>query len=135
MARKPRILLIDDEEGLCRMLEAVLGDEGYQVRAYNRPVAAVGDFEAGRYDLVITDIKMPEMSGIEVLQQVKEKDPGIPVIIITAHATLDMSINAMRKGAYDMVTKPFEPDELIFRVKNALNLNRLKAENQSLREE
>ncbi|AJF05572.1 sigma-54-dependent transcriptional regulator [Geoalkalibacter subterraneus] len=135
MAKKPRILLIDDEEGLCRMLEAVLGDEGYEVRAYNRPVPAVKDFVAGRYDLVITDIKMPEMSGIEVLQKIKEKDPAIPVIVITAHATVDMSISAMRKGAYDMVTKPFEPDELLFRVKNALRLNLLASENQSLREE
>jgi len=135
MAKKPRILLIDDEEGLCRMLEAVLGDEGYEVRAYNRPVPAVEDFVAGRYDLVITDIKMPEMSGIEVLQKIKEKDPAIPVIVITAHATVDMSISAMRKGAYDMVTKPFEPDELIFRVKNALRLNLLASENQNLREE
>ncbi len=135
MAKKPKILLIDDEEGLCRMLEAVLGDEGYQVHAYHRPVPAVNDFVAGRYDLVITDIKMPEMSGIEVLQKIKEKDPGIPVIVITAHATVEMSINAMRKGAFDMVTKPFEPDELIFRVKNALKLNQLAAENQSLREE
>lgn len=135
MAKKPRILLIDDEEGLCRMLEAVLGDEGYEVRAYNRPVAAVEAFNAGRYDLVVTDIKMPEMNGIEVLQKIKEKDPAIPVIVITAYATVDMSISAMRKGAYDMVTKPFEPDELIFRVKNALRLNSLTNENQSLREE
>jgi DNA-binding NtrC family response regulator len=95
----------------------------------------VEDFVAGRYDLVITDIKMPEMSGIEVLQKIKEKDPAIPVIVITAHATVDMSISAMRKGAYDMVTKPFEPDELIFRVKNALRLNLLASENQNLREE
>ncbi len=135
MAKKPRILLIDDEEGLCRMLEAVLGDEGYEVRAYHRPVPAVEEFVAGRYDLVITDIKMPEMSGIEVLQKIKEKDPSVPVIVITAHATVDMSISAMRKGAYDMVTKPFEPDELLFRVKNALRLNLLASENQSLREE
>lgn len=133
--RKPKILLIDDEEGLCRMLEAVLGDEGYAVRAYNRPTAAVNDFAAGRYDLVITDIRMPEMTGIEVLQRVKDKDPGIPVIIITAHATVEMSIQAMRRGAYDMVTKPFEPDELLFRVKNALRQNELSSENQQLREE
>ena len=99
--RKPKILLIDDEEGLCRMLEAVLGDEGYDVRAYNRPMAALNDFAAGRYDLVITDIRMPEMTGIEVLQRVKDKDPGIPVIIITAHATVEMSIQAMRRGELD----------------------------------
>ena len=69
---------------------------------------------------MVTDIKMPGMDGLEVLQKVKEKDPGIPVIMITAYATVEMSIQALRKGAYDMLTKPFEPEELLYRVKNAL---------------
>ncbi len=135
MSKKQRILLIDDEEGMCRMIDAVLTDEGYAVRAFNDPLAAMEHFRAGSYDLVITDIKMPGLSGIEVLERVKGKDPALPVIIITAHATVDMSIQAMRKGAYDMVTKPFEPDELLFRVRNALARVQLLEENKSLREE
>jgi DNA-binding NtrC family response regulator len=130
-----RIMLIDNEEGLCRMMEAVLKDQGYHVRSYTRPVQAVADFNAGDYDLVVSDIKMPEMDGLEVLQLVRNRDPEIPVIMITAYATVEMSIQALRHGAYDMLTKPFEPDELIYRVKNALQHHDLVAENRELREE
>jgi len=132
---KARILLIDNEEGLCRMMEAVLRDSGYQVKSYTRSVQAVADFTAGAYDLVITDIKMPEMDGIEVLQHIRGRDPEIPVIVITAFATVELSIQALRQGAYDMLTKPFEPDELLYRVKNALQHRHLVDENRELKEE
>jgi DNA-binding NtrC family response regulator len=128
-------MLIDNEIGLCRMMEAVLKDQGYQVKSYTRPVQAVAEFSAGDYDLIISDIKMPEMDGLEVLQHVRNRDPEVPVIMITAYATVEMSIQALRHGAYDMLTKPFEPDELIFRVKNALQHHELVEENRELREE
>ena len=130
-----RIMLVDNEAGLCRMMEAVLRDQAYQVKAYTNPVQAVADFAAGSYDLVITDIKMPEMDGLEVLQHLRRRDPEIPVIMITAFATVEMSIQALRRGAYDMLTKPFEPDELIYRVKNALQHHALVEENRELKEE
>jgi DNA-binding NtrC family response regulator len=130
-----RIMLIDNEVGLCRMMEAVLKDQGYQVKSYTRPVQAVADFTAGDYDLIISDIKMPEMDGLEVLQHVRKRDPEVPVIMITAYATVEMSIQALRRGAYDMLTKPFEPDELTYRVKNALQHHELVEENRELREE
>jgi DNA-binding NtrC family response regulator len=95
----------------------------------------VGEFRPGAWDLVITDIKMPGMTGLEVLQKVKECQRDIPVIMITAYATVDMSIQALRKGAYDMLTKPFEPEELIYRVKNALQQSELLEENRELRKE
>lgn len=132
---KKRILLIDDEEGMCRMMEAVLLDSGYAVKSYTRSVEAVEDFQAGLFDLAVTDIKMPEMDGLTVLQRLKEKDPSLPVIVISAFATLETSIQALRRGAHDMVTKPFEPDELLYRVKNALHHNQLLTENLQLREE
>jgi DNA-binding NtrC family response regulator len=135
MSEKKRILLIDNEEGLCRMMEQILLDNGYLARAYTSPQKAVEEFQAGAWDLVITDIKMPGMSGLEVLQRVKERQKDIPVIMITAYATVDMSIQALRKGAYDMLTKPFEPDELIYRVKNALQQSELLEENRELRKE
>src|SRR6266571_1118852 len=135
MSDKKRILLVDNEEGLCRMIEAVLLDNGYLVKAYTRSFEAVEGFKAGEWDLLITDVKMPVMDGIEVLQKVKAKDPALPVIMITAYATVDMSIQALRKGAYDMMTKPFEPDELLYRVKNALHNTQLLEENRELREE
>jgi DNA-binding NtrC family response regulator len=130
-----RIMLIDNEVGLCRMMEAVLADQGYRVKSYTRPVQAVADFVAGDYDLIITDIKMPEMDGLEVLQHIRNRDPEIPVIMITAYATVEMSIQALRRGAYDMLTKPFEPDELTYRVKNALQHHDLAAENRELKDE
>ena len=135
MSEKKRIMLIDNEEGLCRMMEAVLLDSGYEVKAYTRSFDAVEEFAAGKWDLVVTDIKMPGMDGLEVLQKVKVKEPGIPVIMITAYATVEMSIQALRKGAYDMLTKPFEPEELLYRVKNALQHTQLLEENRELREE
>jgi DNA-binding NtrC family response regulator len=130
-----RIMLIDNELGLCRMMEAVLTDQGYKVKSFTRPVQAVAEFSAGDYDLIISDIKMPEMDGLEVLQHVRNRDPEVPVIMITAFATVEMSIQALRRGAYDMLTKPFEPDELIYRVKNALQHHELVEENRELREE
>ncbi|MBK5275087.1 MAG: sigma-54-dependent Fis family transcriptional regulator [Desulfuromonadales bacterium] len=135
MSEKKRILLIDNEAGLCRMMEQILLDNGYLARAYTDPRKAVEEFQPGAWDLVITDIKMPGMSGLEVLQKVKERSKDIPVIMITAYATVDMSIQALRKGAYDMLTKPFEPEELIYRVKNALQQLVLLEENRELRKE
>src|SRR3990170_5032079 len=130
-----RILVIDNEEGICRMVEAVLTDAGYEVQTCTRSFDAVEKFVPGRWDLVISDVKMPGMNGLEVLQKVKEKDPAIPVVMITAYATVEMSIQALRRGAYDMLTKPFEPEELLYRVRNALQQTELIEENRSLREE
>ncbi|MBN2646069.1 MAG: sigma-54-dependent Fis family transcriptional regulator [Desulfuromonadaceae bacterium] len=134
-AASARILLIDDEVALSRMMEAVLGDSGYQVTIFNRSFEAVEAFQSGSYDLVISDIKMPGMDGLEVLQKIRDKDERVPVIMITAHATVETSIQALRKGAYDMLTKPFEPEELLYRVKNALQANQLAAENRELKRE
>ncbi|HXV22163.1 MAG TPA: sigma-54 dependent transcriptional regulator [Desulfuromonadales bacterium] len=130
-----RVMLIDNEEGLCRMMEAVLLDNGFTVKAYTRSFEAVDEFTPGQWDLVVTDVKMPGLDGLEVLQRIKEKSPEIPVIMITAFATVEMSIQALRRGAYDMLTKPFEPEELVYRIKNALKHTKLLEENRELREE
>jgi DNA-binding NtrC family response regulator len=132
---KKRILVIDNEEGICRMVEAVLGDAGYRVSTCTRSFEAVERFAPGQWDLVISDVKMPGLGGLEVLQKIKEQDPAVPVVMITAYATVEMSIQALRRGAYDMLTKPFEPEELLYRVKNALQQTKLLEENRSLREE
>lgn len=135
MTPRHRILLIDNEEGLCRLMEQILLDNGYLVKAFTGPIKALEAFQPGAWDLVITDIKMPGLSGLDVLQQVKQRSPETPVIIITAYATVEMSIQALRRGAYDMLTKPFEPEELVFRVKNALQQVILTEENRELRRE
>jgi DNA-binding NtrC family response regulator len=133
--RKQHILLIDNEEGICRMLEAVLADQGYNVTAHTSAPDAVAAFTVGQFDLVITDVKMPAMDGLEVLRRLKAKQATIPVIMITAYATVELSIQALRRGAYDMLTKPFEPEELLSRVRNALRQTELLAENQALKDE
>ncbi len=130
-----KIMVIDNEEGLCRMMAAVLMDEGYAIRTFTDPLEAVELFRGGIWDLVISDIKMPGIDGLEVLQRIKAVEADIPIIMITAFATVEMSIQALRRGAYDMLTKPFEPDELLYRVRNALSHNQLKTENQQLRKE
>jgi len=135
VAPAKRVLVIDDEEALCRMVDAVLSDAGYEVTTSTRSYEVVETFDPARFDLVVTDVKMPGVDGLEVLQRVKAAAPAMPVIVITAHATVEMSIQALRKGAYDMVTKPFEPEELIYRIRNALRQSELAEENRGLREE
>ncbi|MDS4021714.1 MAG: sigma-54 dependent transcriptional regulator [Candidatus Competibacter sp.] len=130
-----RILVVDNDEAVCRMIEIILADRDYAVSAYTHSLDAMAAFAPGRYDLVITDIKMPAMNGLEVLHQIKEQDPSLPVLMITAHATVDLSIQALRKGAYDILTKPFEPEELLSRVRNALRQTELIEENRELKEE
>jgi DNA-binding NtrC family response regulator len=117
------------------MVEAVLTDGGYEVETRTRSFEAVEEFVPGRWDLVISDVKMPGLNGLEVLEKIKEKDPAVPVEMITAYATVEMSIQALRRGAYDIITKPFEPEELLHRVRNALAQTQLLEENRSLREE
>ncbi|MBN2231597.1 MAG: sigma-54-dependent Fis family transcriptional regulator [Deltaproteobacteria bacterium] len=136
MGEATRILLIDDEEGMCRMLAAVLGDHGFATTWFTRAAEALETFVPATFDLAVTDIRMPGgIDGIEVLRRLRAADPDLPVIIITAYATVEMSIEALRQGAWDMITKPFEPEELLYRIKNALAHTRLLEENRALREE
>jgi DNA-binding NtrC family response regulator len=133
--QQKRILMIDDDQAVCRMVEAILTDQHYAVAVYAHAPDAIAALLPGRFDLVITDVRMPVMGGLEVLQRVKAVDAALPVIMITGHATVDMSIQALRKGAYDILTKPFEPDELLSRVRNALRQTELMNENRELKEE
>lgn len=128
-------MVIDNDPGLCSLIEAILTDNGYSVVTFNSPYRGVAEFKNGDYSLVISDIKMPGMDGIEVLEHIKRINRIMPVIIITAHATLDISIQALRKGADDMLLKPFESGELMLRVNNVLKNNALLRENIKLKEE
>ncbi|MDQ5911394.1 MAG: two-component system, NtrC family, response regulator GlrR [Pseudomonadota bacterium] len=132
---QPHILVIDDDEPVSRMIGMILADQDYAVSVYTHSPTAMTAFAPGRYDLVITDVKMPILGGLEVLQQIKAQEAAIPVIMITAHATVDLSIAALRKGAYDLLIKPFEPEELLSRVRNALRQTALVRENRELKEE
>ncbi len=130
-----KILVIDNDEALCKLIRTILNDEGYETKYFTNPYEGVADFKLDNYSSVITDIKMPGMDGIDVLEQIKRMNPLIPVVIITAHATVDITIQALRKGADDIITKPFEAPLLIYRVKNALKNKALREENRQLKQE
>ncbi|MBL0224974.1 MAG: sigma-54-dependent Fis family transcriptional regulator [Geobacteraceae bacterium] len=132
---KPRILIIDDDTSLRRVLEYNLQETGYAVAT-----AASGEEGLSRFDevspaLVITDMKMPGMDGMQVLKAVKERAPETLVIMITAFGTVDIAVEAMKAGAYDYITKPFNRDELRLTVAKALQFSGLTVENKRLKGE
>lgn len=130
-----KILIVDDEEGLRRLLVRVLGKEGFQAVAVPSGSEALALVAGEDFDLVITDIQMPGMNGLELMRRLKEFDAGLPVIVMTAYGTVENAVEALRIGAYDYLTKPFESDELRLTVAKALERERLLAENRYLHQE
>ncbi len=130
-----RILVVDDEQGMRDFLSIMLKKEGYDVVAAENGEHALKAIHAEIYDLVITDVKMPKVDGIEVLRTVKEISPETVVIVITAFATTDTAVQAMKLGAYDYITKPFKVDEIKLIIQKALEKRHLRKENLLLRRE
>jgi two-component system response regulator HydG len=131
---KPKILVVDDEASHRKMIEAVLSDEGYEIKQADDGQAAIDAVEKGFFDLILMDIRMAEVSGLEALKQIKEISPGIPIIIMTAFASVDSAVNALKSGAYDYLTKPLDIDELKILVGKALRFHQLEKENLFLKE-
>src|SRR3990172_2585465 len=140
----PTILVIDDERSMREFLSIMLEKEGYKVVAMDNGNDALdyirksGDPETGSghgFDLIITDIKMPKVGGIDILKESMSLNPNTPVIMITAFASTDVAVEAMKLGAYDYITKPFKVDEIKIIIKNALEKKSLFDENISLKEE
>lgn len=119
-----KIIIIDDEKRMCDSLTALLQGDGFQVAGFQRSVEAVEVIRTEKVDLVVTDIKMPEMDGLQILQAVKEVDEGIPVILMTGYASLDSALSAIAQGAYDYLLKPVEFHHLELAVKRALDKRR-----------
>jgi len=130
---KPKILIIDDDTSLRRVLEYNLQEAGYQVSAAASGEEGLRQFNEDTPALVITDMKMPGMDGMQVLQAIKERSPETLVIIITAFGTVDIAVEAMKAGAYDYITKPFNRDELRLTVAKALQFSGLTDENKRLK--
>lgn len=128
------ILIVDDEKNYLVILEALLAPEGYEIITEDNAFNALRLLRETDLDLVITDMKMPGRNGMELLEEAKEKDPELPVIIMTAYGTIEMAVEAMKKRAYDYITKPFRNEELKLTIKKALELYRLKKENRLLSE-
>ena len=130
-----KILIVDDEEGLRKVLARGLAKEGYLTEAVGSGAEALSRIAAESFDLVITDMQMPGMNGLELLAEIKAFDPALPVLVITAYGTVESAVQALRLGAYDYITKPFESDELKLTIAQALERERLLAENRYLHEE
>ena len=128
------ILIVDDEKNYLVVLEALLDPEGYETVTADNAEAALRLIRESDLDLVITDMKMPHMSGLELLEASKKLKPDLPVIIMTAYGTIEMAVEAMKKQAYDYITKPFKNEELKLTIKKALHNYRLIKENRLLSE-
>jgi two-component system response regulator PilR (NtrC family) len=135
LTAKARILVVDDEQSMREFLEIFFRGEGYEVVTAADVDSALVAIDADDFDVVISDIQMPRRSGLELLHAVKDTAPQTVVIMITAFATTETAITAMKQGAYDYVTKPFKVDELRLVVEKALEKRLLAAENQRLRTE
>ena len=134
MNDKVHLLLIDDEKNYLLVLETLLTEAGYAVTALNDPETALAFLEESEVDIVITDMKMPRISGREVLERVKKNWPHIPVLIMTAFGSIESAVEAMRYGAFNYITKPFSNDELLLSIQNAAELARAHRQYQLLRE-
>ena len=132
---KQKILVIDDDASLRRVLEYNLQEEGYEVQAASSGEEGLYLFGQSPPNLVITDMKMSGMDGLMVLKSIKERSPDTLVIIITAFGTVDVAVEAMKAGAYDYITKPFNRDALKLTVKKALQFNGMAEENKRLKSE
>jgi two-component system NtrC family response regulator len=128
------ILIVDDEKNYLVILEALLAPEGYEIITEDNAFNALRLLRETDLDLVITDMKMPGRNGMVLLEEAKNMDPELPIIIMTAYGTIEMAVEAMKKRAYDYITKPFRNEELKLTVKKALELYRLKKENRLLSE-
>lgn len=131
----PSILVIEDKDSMQKMLSATLESEGYEVDAAGDGQEGIQKAKEKKYDVVLTDLKLPKMDGMGVLSEVKEIDPETSVILMTAYGTIETAVQAMRLGAFDFLTKPFDTDHLSVIIKRALENRRLVAENTILREE
>ncbi len=126
------ILIVDDEKNYLVILEALLAPEGYEIITENNALNALRLIRETDLDLVITDMRMPGTGGMELLEEAKRIDSELPVIMMTAYGTIEKAVEAMKKQAYDYITKPFRNEELKLTVKKALELYRLKKENRLL---
>ncbi len=135
MSKLARILIAEDEERLRRLLQMLLSTQGYDLTLAADGAQAWELFSAGHFDLVITDLRMPNMDGLSLLKKIKEQSATTPVIVITAFGSIENAVEAMQLGAIDYVTKPFEETKLNVSIERGLNFGRIMDENRNLRQQ
>ena len=133
--KRHRLILVDDEKDMREFLEIMLRKEGYDARGIESAQLAINEIKEHGADLVISDVRMPGMGGLEFLKALRALDPTALVIMITAYASVETAIDAMKAGAYDYFIKPFNIDEVKLTIKKALELKRLERENRLLKDE
>lgn len=131
-----KLLIVDDEPDMLKLLSMIIREKTpYEVITTNNPLEAYELAKEGGFDLVIADLKMPGLDGIELLEAVKRMDEDIPVIIITAYGTVESAMEAIQKGGFDFITKPFKKEQILFTIDKAMKWLKLQKENKMLREQ
>jgi DNA-binding NtrC family response regulator len=135
LMEKARILVVDDEESMRDFMSIMLSKEGYEVVQADSGPSALGHIKKSRPDVIITDMMMPDMSGLELMTKAREVHDNLSFIVMTAFASVDSAIEAMKKGAYDYITKPFKVDEIKLTIKKVLEKEKISRENKELKKE
>lgn len=129
-----RILIIDDEVDMLMLLRMIIEDNtDYDVESTNSPTEGIKLFRENDYDLVITDLKMPGLDGMDIFDEFKEMKPDVPVIMITAYGSIEISDEALSKGVAEFITKPFRKDSILFTIRRVLELASVRRENVELK--
>lgn len=130
-----KILIVDDEPDMLKLLSMILKEKTpYDVTVTNNPIEALELAKNKNFDIVITDLKMPGLDGLKLLEEIKKKDEDIPIIIITAYGTIDAATEAIQKGGFDFITKPFKKEQILFTIEKAIKWLKVQRENKMLRE-
>ncbi len=130
-----KILIVDDEPDMLKLLSMILKEKTpYEVMTTNNPIEAVQLVKTMDFDLIITDLKMPGLDGLQLLEEAKKKNEDIPVVIITAYGTIDSATEAIEKGGFDFITKPFKKEQILFTIERALKWLKVQKENRMLKE-
>ena len=135
MSFKPRILLVDDDTTALELMGEVLSEKDYEVDTSSRVDLAVEKLRTRHYHAVVTDLKMPEKSGMDLLQYTVDSFPELPVIMLTAYGTIQTAVQALKRGAFDYISKPVQVEELALALEKAISHSQLKAQNTFLRHE
>lgn len=131
-----KILIVDDEPDMLKLLSMILRERTtYAVTTTNNPLEALDMAKTGGFDLVISDLKMPGLDGIELIDAIKKVDEDIPIIIMTAYGTVESATEAIQKGGFDFITKPFRKEQILFTIDKALKWLKVQRENKMLKEQ
>ncbi len=132
---KKRLLVVEDEANMLRVLELQLAGAGFAVEKASNAEQALAILEHGALDLVLTDLRLPGMDGLQLLERIRGIDASLPVIIMTAFGTVETAVQAMKAGASDYILKPFSLDDLMMTIDKVLELHTLRDENRRLKDE